>query len=105
VLSRLLGLRQDPRKGAGRRALWEAAGALLPRRGAGAFNQALMELGALVCTPMSPRCDACPARARCVAHRVGLQETIPARPAGRAITAVREAAVVIARRGRVLLVQ
>ncbi len=50
---------------------------LLPRRRVGDFNQALMELGALVCRSASPACLACPVRVHCEAHRQGLQEDIP----------------------------
>lgn len=45
--------------------------------GPGAFNEALMELGALVCTPKSPKCLTCPLRADCVACRTGRQGEIP----------------------------
>ncbi len=57
--------------------LWQIAEAMLPRRGAGTFNQAAMELGRLVCTPSAPRCDDCPVRACCRARRDGLQDQIP----------------------------
>jgi A/G-specific adenine glycosylase len=105
VLSRLFGRAEDPRQGPARRWLWQAAEAVLPARGAGAFNQALMELGALVCTPQAPRCDACPLAARCEARRLGLQEAIPARTPAPETTFVQEAAVVVRRGPRVLLVR
>src|SRR6185312_6428707 len=54
VLSRLFARREDPRQGPARRWLWQAAETLLPARRVGEFNQALMELGALVCTPTAP---------------------------------------------------
>src|SRR5205823_11190537 len=60
VLSRLFGLRDDPRQGPARAWLWQVAEAILPRRRVGEFNQALMELGALICTPSTPRCLICP---------------------------------------------
>src|SRR5262245_7752921 len=60
VLSRLVGQEDDPRKGPARKALWQVAEALLPRDQVGDFNQALMELGALVCTPERPACAECP---------------------------------------------
>jgi A/G-specific adenine glycosylase len=55
----------------GRRAggLWERAGGLLSRRRPGDFNQAMMELGALVCTPAAPRCGCCPVHAWCAGSR------------------------------------
>ena len=77
VLCRLFGLREDPRNGPMRRVLWHLAEQLLPMRGAGQFNQALMELGALVCTATAPRCDDCPLATGCVARRLGLQERFP----------------------------
>ena len=67
VLSRLFGRAEDPRRNPARRWLWQAAEELLPARRSGAFNQALMELGALVCTPAAPRCPDCPLASRCAA--------------------------------------
>ena len=105
VLSRLFGREADPREGPARRWLWAAAEALLPAKRVGAFNQALMELGALVCTPTGPKCPDCPLAKRCAASLQGRQEEIPARTPARAPTEVREAAVVVRRAGRVLLTQ
>ena len=79
VLARLFGRTGDPRRGPEQRWLWAAAEALLPARRVGDFNQALMELGALVCTPAAPRCGDCPLAGDCVARRLGRQESIPAR--------------------------
>jgi A/G-specific adenine glycosylase len=105
VLSRLFGWEEDPRQGPARRRLWQAAERLLPLRQVGEFNQALMELGALVCTPAAPDCERCPLAPRCSARQQGRQEEIPARPPRPAPTLVRESAVVVWRRDRVLLVQ
>jgi A/G-specific adenine glycosylase len=105
VLSRLLGYAEDPRETAARKRLWSSAEALLPARHVGEFHQALMELGALVCTPTAPLCDRCPLAARCVARQQGRQEEIPARAAKPATTFVSEAAVVVRREGKVLLVR
>src|SRR5262249_26591429 len=58
VLCRLFGVRADPRSGPTRRLLWRLAEELLPPRRVGDFNQALMELAALVSSPSSPRCGA-----------------------------------------------
>jgi A/G-specific adenine glycosylase len=103
VLSRFFGLRDDPRSGQGQRRLWRAAELLLPAREVGDFNQALMELGALVCTPATPRCGACPLAGHCAARREGLQEVLPRRPAPPEVVPERRAAVVVRRGGRVLL--
>jgi A/G-specific adenine glycosylase len=105
VLSRLFGLRDDPSRGPARRRLWALAEALLPARQAGDFNQALMELGALICTPAAPRCGECPLKDDCEARRLELQDAMPARRARAEPVDVEEAGVVVRRRGRVLLVQ
>ncbi|MGH7527400.1 MAG: A/G-specific adenine glycosylase [Gemmatimonadales bacterium] len=64
-VARVLRRAFHPRAGNGR--LWETAAAILPRQGksAWAFNQAIMELGALVCTARVARCEECPVRAVC----------------------------------------
>jgi A/G-specific adenine glycosylase len=105
VLSRLFARTTDPRRGEARQWLWRAAEDLLPGKRAGAFNQAVMELGALVCTPAAPKCDSCPLKGLCAARRLGIQDSIPARAVPPAVTVVRESAVVIWRDGRVLLAQ
>jgi A/G-specific adenine glycosylase len=105
VLSRLFGRVEDPRRGPARRWLWQAAEDILPTRDVGTFNQALMELGALVCTPAAPRCSACPLAGRCVARQLGQQETIPARTAPPEVSRVQETAIVVWRGPTVLLVQ
>ena len=78
LLARLLAYSGDPRSAAGSKRLWQMAEALLPRRNAGRFNQALMELGSEVCLPKSPKCDACPVAALCPTRAAGLQDRIPA---------------------------
>jgi A/G-specific adenine glycosylase len=105
VLCRLFGVRGNPRAAAVERRLWRLAEQLLPSRNIGEFNQALMELGALVCTATTPRCDRCPLIRDCVARRRGLQDKIPVRSRVQTVQQVNEVAVVVRRRGRVLLVQ
>src|SRR5438105_4669867 len=78
--------------------LWQTAEALLPTRRAGDFNQALMELGALICTPAKPRCDDCPLKKGCVACRQGLQYEIPGQRPSPAEVAIQEVAVVVRRK-------
>ena len=51
--------------------------ALLPRQGMSDFNQALMELGALVCRSREPMCLQCPVKSHCLAYQKGIQEVIP----------------------------
>jgi A/G-specific adenine glycosylase len=105
VLTRLTAYKGDPASTAGQRFVWQTAEDLLPRNGAGRFNYALMELGAIVCKPAAPRCEACPVTAHCAAFQLGLQSELPRLAAKPKVTAVREAAVVVRRNGHVLLRQ
>ena len=77
VFSRLMALRQSPTAKPANMLLWEFAEKILPRSGSGQFNQAAMELGALICLPRAPRCDACPVGKHCAAAELGLQGEIP----------------------------
>src|SRR5664279_3638998 len=81
VLARVAGIEHDIKSTAGQRALWERAGALvaaLPEGAApGDLNQGLMELGATLCTPTSPRCLVCPLATACFANRTGRQAELP----------------------------
>jgi A/G-specific adenine glycosylase len=93
VLLRLLGSRMDPSAPATRRHLWSVAESLLPRKHTGQFNQALMELGATVCTPRNPGCDECPLASCCRARAEGMTNRIPL-PAKR--TTVQSVVMVVA---------
>ena len=103
LLSRLLAYRDDPRSRAGQIALWQFATALLPRYESGRLNQALMELGSQVCTPREPHCPACPAALLCPTRKLGLQRQIPLPKQKKVYESLREAAVVIRHRGKVLV--
>src|SRR5690606_38777472 len=74
---RLLGYRGDPKSTAGQRLLWSFAESLVPRRQAGRFNQALMELGSTLCTPVAPNCEVCPVNRCCRAFAEKAQGEIP----------------------------
>lgn len=105
VLSRLFAKQGDARSPAFRAWLWQSAEELLPRRKVGTFNQALMELGALICTAKNPQCSLCPLRQACAAQRRGTPEAFPG-PSKRSDTiAITEIAVVVRRGTKVLLVQ
>lgn len=78
---------------------------LLDRDAPGDFNQALMELGALVCTARGPACAACPVGSRCEARARGLVDLLPESRARRASIDVTIAAALVEREGRVLLVR
>jgi A/G-specific adenine glycosylase len=77
VFSRWVAMQEDVKSKEGVSQLWDIAESMLPRTEAGRFNQAAMELGALVCKPLAPLCDQCPVSRGCQAYRLGLQQTIP----------------------------
>jgi len=77
----------------------------LDRRRPGAFNQAMMELGATLCLPRVPRCGACPLAAVCAAHREGRTAQLPVNARKTAPVKIAMAVAVVSRRGRVLLWQ
>ncbi|MBS0208070.1 MAG: A/G-specific adenine glycosylase [Planctomycetes bacterium] len=105
LLARLLALAAPVAQSDSQRRLWEFAEQLLPRREVGLFNQALMELGSLVCTPREPRCDECPVAALCPTRALGAQECIPV-PAVKVVAErCREVAVVVKRGARWLVQQ
>ncbi|MCC6918979.1 MAG: A/G-specific adenine glycosylase [Alphaproteobacteria bacterium] len=80
------------------------AAALTPDRRAGDFAQALMDLGATICTPKSPSCLMCPLQAWCAARKAGIAETLP-RKAAKPDRPTRTGAafVLVSARGNVLL--
>lgn len=79
VLTRWLAIKEPANQPAVQKKLWSLAAELVPRKHPGDFNQALMELGATLCTPRSPQCDACPVASLCLARSQGLAEQIPAK--------------------------
>ena len=105
LLSRLVAFDGDPASTAGQHTLWQLAEALLPPRGCGEFNQALMELGSQVCTPARPACDRCPVQQSCAAFLADRQHEIPQPRKPPRFEDVREAAVVVRRANKVLLRQ
>ena len=95
VLSRLFRITGDPRSVENQRRLWALAEEVLPDEAAGDFNQALMDLGATICTPTSPNCDACPVSARCEARAAGVVESLPERTKRAPVKAVRAVCAVL----------
>jgi A/G-specific adenine glycosylase len=65
VLARLFDLRTPIDSTAGQRILWDRAASMVPSRTAGAYNSALLDLGALVCLPRNPKCGICPVKKFC----------------------------------------
>jgi A/G-specific adenine glycosylase len=106
VLARLGVLRGDLRAPGMWRKLEATVQDSLARKTPGDWNQAMMELGATVCTPNSPRCEECPVERWCRARQLGIEETLPqARSKRDTIDVTLAAAVLLDPRGRTLLVR
>lgn len=106
VLARLGGLRGDLRAPRRWKHLQSAAQGLLEPAAAGDWNQAMMELGATVCTPRSPRCGACPVSHWCRAYKLGIAEQLPSARRKRApVKLSLAAAVLLDRQGRTLVLK
>jgi len=104
VFARFRGIRDNVTLPAVRDAIRERLRPVIRKADPSAFNQAMMELGALVCRPRQPRCEACPLRGDCKARREKLTDAIPFKPRKAAVPHYHEVAVVITRaQGGVLL--
>ena len=80
ILTRIFGIRENPKDKATHEHLWSLAGTLVAKADdCSALNQSLMELGATVCTPRQPDCAACPVARSCVARRENAIVSIPAK--------------------------
>jgi A/G-specific adenine glycosylase len=95
VLARLDAVRGDLRAASRWRSLQDRADELLDGAAAGDWNQAMMELGATLCTPRQPQCLLCPVRQFCEARKLGIAERLPEKRRKRAEVQVRLAAAVL----------
>ncbi len=120
VLCRLFAIERDPKDTKVREELWQLAEALLPSpqsgeshgetsRGLGArageFNEALMEFGALICTPRQPKCGVCPLAKYCEAKQRGRQDQLPIKTKRKPLPHFDVTAAVIRKNGRLLIAQ
>ncbi len=105
VLARLVAHAAPLDGTAGDGPIWEIATALLPPRSAGQWNQALMDLGATVCTPRSPLCSRCPLAPHCLALASRSTASIPVSTARREVVERDETAIVVRRGAKVLVVR
>jgi len=103
VLSRLLDIEDPKLQGADAAVHWGWARAILEAGSPRVLAQALMELGAMVCTPKGPRCGECPTQPSCRAKAAGRESLIPAPKKRSAPTEHELWAVALARRGRILM--
>ena len=103
VLCRRMRFSEDPKKAASRRKLSEGAAALLDPKRPGDSNQALMELGAMVCRPVNPDCSTCPLAAGCGAWKENEVELYPVPRPRRKVERMRRVAALVYEEGKILL--
>jgi A/G-specific adenine glycosylase len=105
VLSRVHALALDAKAPATFERIRALASALVPARDPGEHNQALMDLGALVCTPKKPRCPACPLRTLCRGAALARPEAFPRKARRRPTEAIHLVAGLVRRRGALVLMK
>ena len=106
VLTRLFAYTSDSRSAAAKKELQQLADILLVKGDAGNYNEAMMELGAVICLPRNPRCDECPLTRVCLGYKSGRPADYPVKaPKKKVPHIIVGAAVVTNRRGEVLIAQ
>lgn len=105
VLARLFAIREEVGHGPAGRQLREIAAALVDPDSPGEWNQALMELGATVCIPQTPKCLLCPLNDLCQARLQGLEHELPVKPAKKVLPHYEVTAAVIRENGKILIAQ
>ncbi len=105
LYARLLAWDQPLATSSSQKVLWQFAESIVPQQEPGHFNQALMELGSLVCTPKSPDCARCPVKRHCRAWEQGRQHELPPPKKKTPFIPVTEVALVVRRKNQILLRQ
>jgi A/G-specific adenine glycosylase len=103
VLCRLFALGEDPRRPAAERKLWAWAEVLTPAERPHDYAQAIMDLGATLCTPKRPDCPRCPLAALCQARAQGRERELPLAGRKKAVPTVLQVALLLERNGRFLV--
>jgi A/G-specific adenine glycosylase len=99
VIARMEGLREGAAEGF----FWDRMSAWISEKHPSDFNQAMMELGAMVCVPSHPLCSQCPVGQFCEARRLGIQDEIPAARTRRAAQQTQMVILILEKRRRLLL--
>jgi A/G-specific adenine glycosylase len=103
--ARLLAIKGNIMRGEANARLWQFAEDILPHTGSGKLNQALMDLGSLVCTAKSPKCTECPVVAFCESAKRGVQHEIPTPQTKDPKENCTEVALLVRKRGKTLLMR
>jgi A/G-specific adenine glycosylase len=103
VLCRLFSVEEDPRSPMGERRLWDLAERLTPESHPHDYAQAVMDLGATVCTPRRPDCQRCPLETFCLSRKQGRQQDLPSRRQKKPVPKVTAVALLLLREGRLMV--
>jgi len=105
ILTRLYEIKDNVAKNDTLKQLWAIAEDLVPLHSPGDFNQAMMELGALICLPRNPACGACPVSSECRASASGQPENFPVKTPKEKIKKLKTAALVLKNPRREVLIR
>ncbi len=105
VISRILTVWDDIAKPSTRKIFEKAVGKLMYKKDPSSFNQALMELGATICTPTSPACLLCPVQNHCQAFEEGVQQELPIKTKKKSTKKLRMGAVVLQASDKTVLIE
>jgi A/G-specific adenine glycosylase len=105
VLSRLFAVSSNPVKSKTEGLLWQISESLIPKGFSNPFNQALMDLGSMLCTPKDPQCPRCPLHRFCKGRASGEPERFPTKSIKKKIPHIEAISAVIEENGKVLLKQ
>lgn len=103
VITRLFAMEDDITKSATRAKIENIVQQLIPADEPGAFNEALMELGALICKPRDPACEHCPVVDQCMAREAGVHEQLPVKKKNKPVRPVSLVCGVVMKEDRVLV--
>ncbi len=105
VISRLFAVSDNPAKGKVENLLWRISESLIPKGYSNSFNQAIMDLGSMLCTTKEPQCLRCPLRNLCQGYLSGKPESYPPRTIKKTIPHITAISAVIEKDKKVLLNQ
>lgn len=103
ILTRLDAIKEDIGEPKTLQKLWALTEELLPKKNIGDFNQALMELGALMCSPRNPHCTECSVSSICQSLKQGEPELYPVKKKKEMTENIKTAALIVRRKGKVLI--
>ena len=103
VFARLFNIPVEVKAKEAKTYIWSMAEALIPKGEARRFNQAVMELGALICVPRNPICPDCPLQAPCESHRLGITDQRPVPGKSKGLIPIDVAVGVLVHEGKVFI--